>query len=141
MRALPKSREVTVEIHSSVVPAPAHLEISRTVIFPRNRCPRRRVTPRRADQRAPRTRVMSAVVDFIKKTHEDAVVKVGKNVAIAALLLNIFFPGIGTLVACVVADKTVAGIKCFACMWLMCLVFLVGWVWSVWHGVLILRKA
>ena len=84
---------------------------------------------------------MSAVVDFIKKTHEDAVVKVGKNVAIAALLLNILFPGIGTLVACVVADKTVAGIKCFACMWLMCLVFLVGWVWSVWHGVLILRKA
>ena len=78
-------------------------------LFFRDPIPRRRVTPRRADRRAPRTRDMSAVVGFIKETHEDAVVKVGKNVAIAALLLNIFFPGIGTLVACVVADKTVAG--------------------------------
>ena len=83
---------------------------------------------------------MSGVVDFIKKTHEDAVVRVGKNVAIAALLLNVFFPGIGTLVACIVADKTMEGLKCFACMWLMCLVFFVGWVWSIWHGVLILKK-
>ena len=83
---------------------------------------------------------MSAVVDFIKKTHEDAVVKVGKNVAIAALLLNIFFPGIGTLVACVVADKTVAGIKCFAHVADVSRLPR-GMVWSVWHGVLILRKA
>lgn len=87
------------------------------------------------------TTIMSAVVDFVKKTHEDAIVKVEKNVAIAAMLLNVFFPGIGTLVACIVADKTMEGLKCFACMWLMCLVFFVGWVWSIWHGVLILKKA
>ena len=103
--------------------------------------PRRHVTPRRTDRRARHTRDISGVVNFIKKTHEDAVVRVGKNVAIAALLLNVFFPGIGTLVACIVADKTMEGLKCFACMWLMCLVFFVGWVWSIWHGVLILKKA
>ena len=78
---------------------------------------------------------------FLTKTHDDALVKAKKPVAFVALTLNVFFPGLGTLVACVTMNKTFEGAKCFAMMWLTCFVFLVGWVWSVVHGVQLVMKA
>lgn len=89
------------------------------------------------------TRVMSLqkVNDFLKKTHHDALVKVSKGLSIVVFLLNIFFPGVGTLVACLLAGKVAEGVVCFLMMWLMCFVFFVGWLWSIVHGFLILQKS
>ena len=77
----------------------------------------------------------------MRKTHDDALVKAKKPIAIVAMVLNIIFPGVGTLVACVTANKTFEGLKCFAMMWLMCFAFFVGWVWSIVHGVQLFMKA
>ena len=81
------------------------------------------------------------VARFFKTVHDEALVVVQKPIGILAMALNIFVPGTGTLVACVVAGKVKEGIVCFAMMWLMTFVFLVGWVWSVVHGVQIFLKA
>ena len=80
------------------------------------------------------------IQDFLTKTHDDALVKAKLRVFLA-LFANFFFPGSGTLVACVTVNKTFEGAKCFAMMWLMCFVFFVGWVWSVVHGVQLVMKA
>jgi len=80
-------------------------------------------------------------MDFFKKTHNEALVSVNKPVAVLVALMNCFFPGSGTLVACIIADKAKEGIICFAMMWLMTFVFFIGWVWSIVHGVQILMKS
>jgi hypothetical protein len=84
---------------------------------------------------------LKKIQDFLVKTHDDALVKAKKPIALLAMVLNFFIPGIGTLVACVTVNKTFEGAKCFALMWLMCFVFFVGWVWSIIHGVQIFMKA
>lgn len=84
---------------------------------------------------------LKKIQDFLKKTHDDALVKAKKPIAIVAMVLNIVFPGVGTLVACVTVNKTFEGLKCFAMMWLMCFVLFVGWVWSIVHGVQLFMKA
>lgn len=84
---------------------------------------------------------LQKVNDFLKKTHHDALVKVSKGLSIVVFLLNIFFPGVGTLVACLLAGKVAEGVVCFLMMWLMCFVFFVGWLWSIVHGFLILQKS
>ena len=84
---------------------------------------------------------LKKIQDFLRKTHDDALVKAKKPIAIVAMVLNIIFPGVGTLVACVTANKTFEGLKCFAMMWLMCFLFFVGWVWSIVHGVQLFMKA
>jgi len=81
------------------------------------------------------------IQDFLTKTHDDALVKAKLPLFLVALFANFFFPGSGTLVACVTVNKTFEGAKCFAMMWLMCFVFFVGWVWSVVHGVQLVMKA
>jgi hypothetical protein len=81
------------------------------------------------------------IVQFFKTVHEEALVTVQKPIGVLAMVFNFFVPGTGTLVACVVAGKIKEGIVCFAMMWLMTFVFLVGWVWSVVHGVMIFLKS
>ena len=79
--------------------------------------------------------------DFVKKTHNDALVKVSKGLSIGVFVLNIVFPGIGTLIACLAAGKAAEGVMCFLMMWLMCFVFFVGWIWSIVHGFQIFQKS
>ena len=77
----------------------------------------------------------------MKKTHNDALVKVSKGLSIGVFVLNIVFPGIGTLIACLAAGKAAEGVMCFLMMWLMCFVFFVGWIWSIVHGFQIFQKS
>lgn len=58
---------------------------------------------------------------------------------ILCLLLNIFLPGIGSIVAGVMGNKVstmIIGVIQFLTCW-----FILGWIWSVWWGILIYQKA
>jgi len=79
--------------------------------------------------------------EFIKKTHNDALVTVKQPLAIGCLVLNVLFPGVGTAIACIKVDKAKEGLVALLMMWLMTFVFFVGWVWSIVHGVQILMKS
>lgn len=79
--------------------------------------------------------------EFIKKTHNDALVTVKQPLAIGCLVLNVLFPGVGTAIACLKVDKAKEGLIALLMMWLMTFVFFVGWIWSIVHGVQILMKS
>mgnify|MGYP004361784605 FL=1 len=82
-----------------------------------------------------------SIGDFLQNTHMNALCKAKKPIAILALVANVFLPGVGTFIACVTCDKAMDGLICLAMMWLMCFVFLVGWVWSIVHGVQLVMRA
>ena len=87
------------------------------------------------------TAACKSVVDFLQNTHTNALCKAKKPVAMVALVQNVFLPGVGTFIACVTCEKAMDGLICLAMMWLMCFVFLVGWVWSIVHGVQLLMRS
>jgi hypothetical protein len=61
---------------------------------------------------------------------------------IVCFVLNIFLPGIGTIVAaCCASDKgDIAPNVIFGLIQLICAVMVFGWVWSVIWGYLIYRR-
>mmetsp|Transcript_36648 Transcript_36648/g.57242 ORF Transcript_36648/g.57242 Transcript_36648/m.57242 type:complete len:95 (+) Transcript_36648:80-364(+) len=65
---------------------------------------------------------------------------VGSNTwGLLCFILNIFLPGIGSIVAGVKGDKTstmIVGVLQFVTGW-----FIIGWIWSIWWGWLIYSKA
>mmetsp|Transcript_23867 Transcript_23867/g.49937 ORF Transcript_23867/g.49937 Transcript_23867/m.49937 type:complete len:94 (+) Transcript_23867:30-311(+) len=61
------------------------------------------------------------------------------NMGILILLLNIFLPGIGSIVAGVMKSKTstiVLGV-----IQLLTSAFILGWIFSIWWGILIYQKS
>mmetsp|Transcript_7227 Transcript_7227/g.22204 ORF Transcript_7227/g.22204 Transcript_7227/m.22204 type:complete len:96 (-) Transcript_7227:106-393(-) len=61
------------------------------------------------------------------------------NMGILILLLNIFLPGIGSIVTGVSKSKTstiIVGVLQLLTSWII-----VGWIWSIWWGILIYQKS
>ena len=63
---------------------------------------------------------------------------VEKNMGIVTLVVNIFFPGIGTIVAGVVGNKPMIG---RGIAQLLLAIILVGWIWAIVTGVQVLQNA
>lgn len=78
------------------------------------------------------------IVEDWKNLHNKGVVNVGDScLAIAILLLNFFGVGTGTFLAGLIAfskDQVVNNIKLWLWMYLLAMVFGLGWFWSVYHG-------
>ena len=76
--------------------------------------------------------------------HEKSVVKVDRNMGMIVLLLNIFFSGIGTIVAGVLVGGTFQIINNIIVGFLQLILFpylLLGWFWSLYTGYLIYKKS
>jgi len=57
------------------------------------------------------------------------------------LILNILIAGLGTLLAGTVFSQTVdSRIMLWALLQFVCLIIFVGWVWSIWWGVVYFRN-
>lgn len=63
---------------------------------------------------------------------------VDKNMALVTLLVNIFVPGVGTIIAGVLGNKPMIG-KGIAQLILS--IIIVGWIWAIVTGVQVLQNA
>lgn len=59
-------------------------------------------------------------------------------VAILILLLNIFFPGVGTMVIGCVSGINVGGWLCVGLLQLLLAFIIIGWIWAIFTGIMIL---
>jgi hypothetical protein len=62
-------------------------------------------------------------------------------IGILALILNIVLPGIGTIVAGVIAKESMVRDIIIGVLQLVLSGLLIGWIWSVIWGVLIFQKS
>ncbi|KAL9645390.1 hypothetical protein ABK040_002589 [Willaertia magna] len=72
---------------------------------------------------------------------EDSAVKVGKGMGIIILLINVFFPGIGTIIAGVMTeekDKSSSAII-VGILQLVLSACCIGWLWAIWTGIQIMQ--
>ena len=60
--------------------------------------------------------------------------------AIVLLLLNIFFPGVGTIIMSFMGGFKVNTLLC-GILQLVLAFIIVGWIWSIYWGILCLQKA
>ncbi|KAL9649958.1 hypothetical protein ABK040_014992 [Willaertia magna] len=74
---------------------------------------------------------------------EDSAVRVGSGMGIIILLINVFFPGIGTILAGVMTDEKdksssaiIVGI-----LQLVLSACCIGWLWAIWTGIQIMQKS
>ena len=76
--------------------------------------------------------------------HERSICKVDRNMGVIILLLNIFFSGAGTIVAGILTGGTFQVINNIIVGFLQLLLFpycLLGWIWSIYTGILIYKKS
>lgn len=87
---------------------------------------------------------MSEAVDKTKgwfQKQKDLIPVTSKVIAIILLVLNIFFPGVGTLImACVGGQFMCEHIICGVLQILLAFI-IIGWVWSIVWGVFLLLRA
>mmetsp|Transcript_24963 Transcript_24963/g.28638 ORF Transcript_24963/g.28638 Transcript_24963/m.28638 type:complete len:85 (-) Transcript_24963:22-276(-) len=71
----------------------------------------------------------------------DTVVHVEGCPGFCLLLLNIFFPGVGTLLSsCMGGDGIRCDQFCIGILQILLAGFLIGWIWSIYWGCLIYSK-
>ena len=70
-----------------------------------------------------------------------AVVKLDRCLAITCLILNIFFPGVGTMVSACGGKDFNSDALIFGILQLLTAFLIVGWIWSIVHGVWLVDKA
>jgi ABC-type transport system involved in multi-copper enzyme maturation permease subunit len=63
---------------------------------------------------------------------------VDMNMAIVVLIVNLFFPGIGTIVAGVVGEKPLIG---RGIAQLLLSIILVGWIWALVTSIQVMQNA
>lgn len=81
------------------------------------------------------------MVKFLDDLENASVRKQSPNVGILCLILNIIFPGIGTIINSVVGgDFLVKGLV-VGLIQLFTAFLIIGWIWSIWWGFLILKKS
>ncbi len=66
---------------------------------------------------------------------------VNKVMAITLLVLNIFLPGVGTLICACIGPKFETDNLIVGILQLLFAGCIIGWVWSIWWGIIILQKA
>ncbi|KAL9645392.1 hypothetical protein ABK040_002591 [Willaertia magna] len=74
---------------------------------------------------------------------EDSVVKVQKGMGIIILLINVFFPGIGTLLAGIMTeekDKSQSAII-VGILQIVLSCCCIGWLWAIWTGIQIMQAS
>lgn len=60
---------------------------------------------------------------------------------IVLLLLNIFFPGLGTILNSCMGLKFNATTCIVGILQMLTAYILIGWVWAIWWGVIIMEKS
>jgi hypothetical protein len=83
---------------------------------------------------------MSKVTSKFKELQE-SLPKVDKCIGIVLLLLNIFFPGLGTMICACIGGKFQVEHLIVGLIQLFTAACIIGWVWSIWWGVIILMKS
>ena len=66
---------------------------------------------------------------------------VNKTLGVILLVLNIFFPGLGTMICSCVGPKFEADNLIVGILQLLLAGCIIGWIWSIWWGIIILQKA
>lgn len=64
-----------------------------------------------------------------------------KGLAIVLLILNIIFPALGTAFSACLGDKFRPTQLIVALLQFVTVFIIVGWIWSIWWGILIFNKA
>ena len=72
---------------------------------------------------------------------DKSVVKVDKTMALILLIVNILFSGIGTMISACIGPEFNSMALIFGILQLICTFLIFGWCWSIYHGVLIYKKA
>ena len=81
------------------------------------------------------------IVDSPPDSCAPYVLKVEKNLALVILILNIIFPGLGTLITAFVAGEFNVTVLLVAIAQAFLACILVGWIWSILHGVWVYNKS
>mmetsp|Transcript_41923 Transcript_41923/g.30776 ORF Transcript_41923/g.30776 Transcript_41923/m.30776 type:complete len:94 (+) Transcript_41923:37-318(+) len=71
---------------------------------------------------------------------DHAIAKTDQTVALICLILNIFWPGLGTIINAIYHEQPCEGIVYGILQMLTC-IFIVGWIWSIVYGCKILDKS
>ena len=66
--------------------------------------------------------------------------KVDKMIAIVLLVVNIFLPGIGTIVAAIMDGFDVKNVI-FGCLQFLLAALLIGWVWAIFWSILMIKRS
>ena len=72
---------------------------------------------------------------------DHAIAATDKGLATICLILNIFFPGVGTIINACMGDSPVSGIIYGILQMITIVFFFAGWIWSIVYGVKILNKS
>jgi hypothetical protein len=64
-----------------------------------------------------------------------------KVIGTVLLLLNIFIPPLGTLLSACLSPKFVVSQIIVGVLQFLLLFIIVGWIWSIWWGILIFLKS
>ena len=64
-----------------------------------------------------------------------------KVLAIVILVLNIILPGIGTIICSLIGPKFELDNLLVGIVQLLLAVCIIGWVWSIWWGIIVLQKS
>ena len=70
----------------------------------------------------------------------DGYPRLDKTTALVVLILNIFFPGIGTMIMGCIGNNA-GGFICIGICQLLLTVFLIGWIWAIITGINALKYA
>jgi len=72
---------------------------------------------------------------------EHSIVKVKRPFGLILFILNIFLPGVGTVISSFM-DRKFNALACLfgVIQFLFCLTIVV-WIWSIWHGYMIWNKS
>ncbi len=75
--------------------------------------------------------------------YKDATPKVDPPMGLVVLLINIVWPGVGTIIAaCIAKDKENYGkVICAGIVQFLLAIIVVGWCLAVYHGYLIWKKS
>ena len=81
------------------------------------------------------------IVDTPPPACAEYVLKVESNLALLILILNIIFPGLGTLITAFIAGEFNVKVLLVAIAQALLTCILIGWIWSILHGVWVYNKS
>ncbi len=67
--------------------------------------------------------------------------QVNKVMAIALLVINCIFPGVGTMICGCIGTKFETDNILVGLIQLLLAGCIIGWIWSIWWGIIILQKS